>query len=562
MAEEAASDPAGDRQTVPISDGKGQRQRYRWRGLAFLPSAIPGFQQIASPYQPIHDSRAGVAVLYRYEPRPFLNQADWPEILLHDSAARKMTSKAEGYTPVMLRNDARVLGKARHAQLDDWSTNSPQAGGRQLELDADVLARAHDRVWRRQVYYVLMVISFSLLILSPWLVDPLLAYDYLELPWLQWFRPILRGLVVVLGLVLPGWLTPWREFLGNHPAEFVLLAGFAFLFYQRNRRMRECIAEFANLAWSRSQREQAAQGQSGRRARAVVRGSDRRREAQKARLPAAPSLAGSGGASRFNFVRWIRNSPVLREIGRTMAGAVLPGIVILVFMFILFMAVSRTMVAWQAPSLCEGSSAPLSPGPAGLAKSGFAASDRCWASGIRLARGERYRVSIYYDQGLFDGPLMAPPAGFGSSVFKLATMPFARWWSARWLQPIARIADPGGHGGDFPLPLRHEAEIPPRVVRTWHPALVGGDFWHGLDPGCTAIALSVRAAAFANWKAAGRKEADGTSEDGVPPPSFTAEFTAAFSGELFLYLNDATVWIPTVGLSSCAYDNNAGVARV
>ena len=75
-----------------------------------------------------------------------------------------------------------------------------------------------------------------------------------------------------------------------------------------------------------------------------------------------------------------------------------------------------------------------------LTRFNFAAGDRCWASAVSLIQGERYRVSVFFDRGVFDGPLMAQAAGFGSSFFKLPAMPFARWWRARWLQPIARIA--------------------------------------------------------------------------------------------------------------------------
>jgi hypothetical protein len=174
---------------------------------------------------------------------------------------------------------------------------------------------------------------------------------------------------------------------------------------------------------------------------------------------------------------------------------------------------------------------------------------------VSLTQGERYRVSVFFDRGVFDGPLMAQAAGFGSSFFKLPAMPFARWWRARWLQPIARIAGADGHGEEWPLPLLHEAEIPPRVVRSWRPTRVAGwGFWQSFVGGCAPLqGPELVAASETSARAV---------EAGQLRSSFTAEFTSAYNGELFLYLNDALVWMPLVGLVSCAYENNAGVARV
>jgi hypothetical protein len=67
---------------------------------------------------------------------------------------------------------------------------------------------------------------------------------------------------------------------------------------------------------------------------------------------------------------------------------------------------------------------------------------------------------------------------------------------------------------------------------------------------------------FEPMPAAWRAEA--ARRDLVPPPltRLVAEFTAAKTGELFLYVNDAMPGIPFYGPVRAFYANNAGTARV
>jgi hypothetical protein len=108
------------------------------------------------------------------------------------------------------------------------------------------------------------------------------------------------------------------------------------------------------------------------------------------------------------------------------------------------------------------------------------------------------------------------------------------------------------------------------VIRSWQPERAAGTVWEAITQGGAAISPDAQAAAFSGWKdrvraarrAGNGGKAGGEAVEAMPPPSYTAEFTAPRSGELFLYLNDALVWDPFRGLDTSAYTDNAGTGRV
>lgn len=78
-------------------------------GLRFRPGAMQGFEARRYPRAVIHDSRAGMATTYRYQPRPKLDgEAEGGAPILHRSVLQKMSTGADGYAPLLLPQVLRV----------------------------------------------------------------------------------------------------------------------------------------------------------------------------------------------------------------------------------------------------------------------------------------------------------------------------------------------------------------------------------------------------------------------------------------------------------------------
>ena len=522
-----------------------------WAGLDFQDGAIDAFERAASAFQPIHDSRSGLAVTYRYSPRQLLNSDRWPDIILHHSVACKMTASdtAQSYTPLMLpRNVKVVMRDGRKCDLGYWSLTDPERGERVLALDETLLANTHDLVWWRRVLYVLMVVSFGLVALAPWLFGNVLDFDEVGN-----FRNFMRASTSVLGLLLPGWAAPWLGFLEVHPFAMAVLVALAISLYVANGWMRQRINEQASLAWSETQRDAMASRPTKRDGGVPSAGRFCRKTLEHAQAVgtsgATPSFARSGLPIRLRIARWFRTNKTLGRIGDIMDNWVLPWIVVCAFLFSGCVLVSRTSVTWSAPDLCKRTAEHSGANTQGT-ELAMPASDRCWASGVRVTKGERYRVSVTFDHGLFDGPIMSDAAGFGAAIWKLPALPFARWWSAPWLHPIARIADKDGHGGEWPLRPLHQREGTAGVEASRATLLPDTGLFTFWDLSCRPLEKQALLSAEDSWRKTELKR------------SFTSEFTAEYSGELYLYLNDAMLRVPFVGWIDCAYQNNAGTARV
>jgi hypothetical protein len=92
----------------------------------------------------------------------------------------------------------------------------------------------------------------------------------------------------------------------------------------------------------------------------------------------------------------------------------------------------------------------------GREQKGFQAGDLCWASGLKLAKGKRYRITLMRDGPLWkDASLDADMEALRKpeSILARATMGLAvllrRHISEDWFRPVARIGTSGND--DYPL---------------------------------------------------------------------------------------------------------------
>ena len=192
------------------------------------------------------------------------------------------------------------------------------------------------------------------------------------------------------------------------------------------------------------------------------------------------------------------------KVGPHFAGAVALVAALLLIVLLPLLAVHRAqlVVAERSNAICELDGGPQAPAP-----EGFSTKSLCWATGSQVEAGRHYRVTLTVNQPWTDGTIATDPGGFGSEQLpwyaRYTAAPLRRSLSERWFQPLVKIVPAPGNGSS-------QVE----------------------------------------------------SVDLQPSPAgvYSAEFVAARTGEVFLFVNDAIVsWR---GLTQDFYGNNEGMALV
>jgi hypothetical protein len=132
----------------------------------------------------------------------------------------------------------------------------------------------------------------------------------------------------------------------------------------------------------------------------------------------------------------------------------------------------------------------------------FSTKDLCYPTGLKVTHGETYQISLAVKDPWSDHGIPAGPEGFAKSTWKqLAGVPFKRLIWSNWFAPIVRV---GGSGLDEYLP--------------------------------------------------------GFTRESEKSNLWTAKFVARRDGEVFVYVNDTSIFLPW--LFTAFYDNNEGTAVV
>ena len=164
---------------------------------------------------------------------------------------------------------------------------------------------------------------------------------------------------------------------------------------------------------------------------------------------------------------------------------------------------------------------------------GFQTNQVCWSTRLVLERNARYRLTLSDpDGGWFDHARHTDVGGFaGDDALHLLSTPFKRWWRENWFTPIVRV----GHLGNEEYAL--------------HP---GASY---VRPACQAVVKTAvgRFAPITDTEANAGMAACPTPLD---DRTLVAEITAQSEGELYLYVNDAALFIPR--MTDNFYRNNRG----
>lgn len=131
------------------------------QGLRFAPGARASFEARRYPRAVIHDSRAGLAATYRYQPRPKPGGPEHGGLpILHRSALAKIRTGADGYAPLLLPPEFLVC-----TGPNDQGRCEPAAMRADAEADRQVrrLVGWRVKVNRAQIFFALLFVLLPLL---------------------------------------------------------------------------------------------------------------------------------------------------------------------------------------------------------------------------------------------------------------------------------------------------------------------------------------------------------------------------------------------------------------
>ncbi|AMA60590.1 DUF2235 domain-containing protein [Bradyrhizobium sp. CCGE-LA001] len=551
--------------------------------LRFQDGRIDYFRAYQSAIGPVHDSRAGAAVFYRYSPRGIASDLkDGGPPVLHHSVVQRMLKGCDNYAPVTLpakslvwlpgptgataelilppEKRARVrwqpAANATQARRDNAAAG--EAAIDQLPPPSEtIVERTLDTVWWRRVSYFWLLALAAVALAWPVLAPKLVA--------------VLRGLAVLAGLggvfeqleegndrsvrvlavpfdllqaFLPSAAAAWLETARTYPLLTLLLATFIFFAYQWSTSLRDRIRERARLAWYHPER--------------IVAGKERET------CEAAREHAG-----RRSFAREMRNCHLANGLAMLVSTWVFPGVLLTALFGSVFVAGNRSLFDWYA-----GRSTPMcvtagefvvdeTPKQAGKL---FETSAMCWGSGLWIEKGRQYRLSMKVVEPWFDRTTMSGTNGFTTSLFTSHGLGLAsrRWYHADWFQPIARVGKWGT--SEWPLVANNKRpadELPRKAA----PALMQelpSRFAYAPSPETVANNGNKDCRLIPTDKIDASKMDDAKQEWDAQnlAREFVADFIAPESGELFLYVNDAIQIVPFLGPYGCYYSNNRGTAQV
>jgi hypothetical protein len=254
----------------------------------------------------------------------------------------------------------------------------------------------------------------------------------------------------------------------------------------------------------------------------------------------------------------------------------LPGTFLIVIFGLVLLAAGRSYFGWRdgtagitwrfgPAAFCQRTDAPKIVGAESVsAPTLFETRNPCWSSGLWVEKDRKYRIWIEMKDPWFDRTVMTGVNGFRTSDH-LPCTPFRRWIQAAWFVPVVRI----GENADAEHLLHSidglEAE---KLPRPRDPTTSGSSI--GTNENSYPVHVE-ESESKRSWLAFGRFEAipqadlqaaeEVWREQGLSS-RMVADFTAAASGELFLYVNDAIQLAPFMGPFDLFYQNNRGSAQI
>ncbi|MFO1434361.1 MAG: DUF2235 domain-containing protein [Candidatus Competibacteraceae bacterium] len=458
-------------------------------GLKFKPDERKEIKAKAYWDGKMEDSRHGLGGSYRYLPRKLevltedIDDKDNKVVIerpkIHESVLKRIKSGTDGYAPIVLppryavvtADDGHIhdMPKSAHSQAIPPSAPAQSC---LIENETQALNRSRDQekvwdlVWWKRVAYFASVIVAGLLAAFP-LYRPATAAC-------ENFFCALSPVIRMVGTFLPGFTSFWLDAYRSHPFTFSVLLVLLIAFIYWGSRLQDEIFKQMRELWA------------------------------PFRKPGSPPVEKFAGSRIYN----LRTNSLYQSFFKFMKRYLLPSVAGLIALALILAGINKSLFEMRSSAgfICT----PTEPGALRqdrLERGVFPSNALCWASGVELKKGKRYRISLTVDpKGIWmDGDIPAGISGLEkTSCIMSLGFPFRRYLREPWFKPIARI---GHHGSD---------EYP-------------------LDP-----------------------------VDGAVPTESTdkmvAEITARRSGELFLFVNDGVLPVPEAWQGF--YRNNQGTATV
>jgi uncharacterized protein (DUF2235 family) len=393
-------------------------------------------------------------------------------------------------------------------------------------------------------------------------------------------RGPITSIVDALSGFIPNYAKPWTEALQQHPLEFGLIVVAIIVGLAGSKILEGRIRDRARLAWHRTFRQGYAEwckeSQKGWRngvlvalvvavvglvvafmrgmtvliklelgilvmvlvALLVLRTLGQRPVAQSQTTPIQGTFA-------LSVARFLRNNRLLQGIHKWGFQVAVPIVFALLLVAAGWGVANHALfeVASASGHFCKGSvAADERRGEKIGASSGSFQTDKmCWASGLVLEEGRRYRITLATQGDWFDRTTRGDVGGFPAANFRQVSATLLKpWWRENWFKPVARIGEIGND--DYVMAPVDE----PRQYKY---------------PDCSAIE---RATDGSGVRAKIRQDVAQELVACAPTPDdrkvVTTEIKARTTGELFLYVNDAVLMWP--GSTDLFYDNNTGTAML
>jgi uncharacterized protein (DUF2235 family) len=414
-------------------------------GLEFEDELLRVYRAFANLYGKIYDSRSGLASFYRYSPR----RVDrWPEAAYTSRALVAWTVferiRQGRYAPIAIHGPIQCVSGPDASDIEERRYNS------------EAMELVLDTVWWRCISYWTLLFSSALILGFPWLASIFSSPDD------EHWGEVLNGFFIfsLLKLVAPAFAGRWIDAFAQHPLyalAFLAFGGAAFFW---GSQLRDLVIDRARFAW---QTDYAAPIDRARWLREATRhpSSVRRPRSHTARgFP----LGGSDMALRI--ARFFRANGRTRAVQTFVVKQAIPFFFILLICLTGFYAVN--WLAFAAVSAAGKVCAPtdasklISPNPGAIEKPrfDFDIANSCFATGIRLAAGAKYRITFSQPTDWHDGTIdvaelpvrlpngetrpRLPTEGYGTFEtgvprYMLAGVPMLRVAGENWLKPIARL---------------------------------------------------------------------------------------------------------------------------
>jgi uncharacterized protein (DUF2235 family) len=463
--------------------------------------------------------------------------------------------------------------------------------------DRDAVRLVWDTVfWRRCLYFFTLGVTL-VLVGYPWVSDFLSRAadqflqsipgvgDQLHDQWNTLSQQIdqgARGPVSSLVDAVAGWIPsyaqPWIDALKKHPLEFAFIVATIIVSLIGSNILEGRIHDRARLAWHKSFREDYAEwcreSQKGWRNGVIVAlmaaaiglglafafptpGMVKLEvgllvatltallfiRSLGQRPASTATTAPIGGTFALSLGRWLRKNRVLVAAHDWISGRVVPILFALLLLGLGWEIATRALfdVLDASGRFCEGTvqGEARNQEKIGPSERQFQTDSLCWASGLVLKEGQRYRIRLSTPGDWFDRNTRADVGGFATDNFRhlLATL-LKRFWRENWFKPIARVDRIGND--------EYVLSPPEPFTPDPYPPCPGA------EPSGTGVRAKIS------------DEAARSLLQCAPTPperrELRAEIKARSTGELFLYVNDAVLLWP--GKSDLFYQNNSGSARV